>query len=524
MMKMNFKQIISLVLTLIILSTVVCIPYTAATEKMPDLLIGDADGDGVITIMDATAVALHLAKKSQLDEIHQQTAKTDFTTDVLSVIDATIIQQKVADIKNKDTGEVGLPAFKYVKGEYVPALQEYQKALDTIIEKYNISGVAYVTRNGRVMCQSATGMQNTEKGIEMTMDTLFPIGSISKQFCATAVLMLQDQGKLSVNDTIDKYFPEYKYASQITIHHLLSMRSGIYDYLNDNPDAVELFSNTDDIITLGNHFELHPLIQEDIVSTYQRPKIDEYEEYLFIVFKMLHYDNDRLNNEHISMVMGKDYVLTFQEAEGDVFSDLRERLEHGKGRIRGVGADYLMFAILDAVVDNYFSVIEYLSNKVELLEDKLFDKKEHPDIAEEIQQLKKEILKIRKAVVPLREVVNRLEKIDYTIIEERTNKYIRDLYDHIIQVNESVEIYREMIWSLMDMYMTTISNKMNEVMKVLTIMASIFIPLTFMAGIYGMNFDHMPELHLRYGYYYLWGLMILVFLGLLWYFKRKKWI
>ena len=283
-------------------------------------------------------------------------------------------------------------------------------------------------------------------------------------------------------------------------------------------------SNTDDIITLGNHFELHPLIQEDIVSTYQRPKIDEYEEYLFIVFKMLHYDNDRLNNEHISMVMGKDYVLTFQEAEGDVFSDLRERLEHGKGRIRGVGADYLIFAILDAVVDNYFSVIEYLSNKVELLEDKLFDKKEHPDIAEEIQQLKKEILKIRKAVVPLREVVNRLEKIDYTIIEERTNKYIRDLYDHIIQVNESVEIYREMIWSLMDMYMTTISNKMNEVMKVLTIMASIFIPLTFMAGIYGMNFDHMPELHLRYGYYYLWGLMILVFLGLLWYFKRKKWI
>ncbi|WP_313113325.1 magnesium/cobalt transporter CorA [Aequorivita sediminis] len=283
-------------------------------------------------------------------------------------------------------------------------------------------------------------------------------------------------------------------------------------------------SNADDIIKLGTHFELHPLIQEDIVSTYQRPKIDEYEEYLFIVFKMLHYDNDKLNNEHISMIMGKDYVLTFQEAEGDVFSDLRERLEHGKGRIRGVGADYLMFAILDAVVDNYFTVIEYLSNKVELLEDKLFDKKEDPDIAEEIQQLKKEILKIRKAVVPLREVVNRLEKIDYTIIEERTNKYIRDLYDHIIQVNESVEIYREMIWSLMDMYMTTISNKMNEVMKVLTIMASIFIPLTFMAGIYGMNFDHMPELHLRYGYYYLWGLMILVFLGLLWYFKRKKWI
>lgn len=283
-------------------------------------------------------------------------------------------------------------------------------------------------------------------------------------------------------------------------------------------------SNTDDIMTLGNHFELHPLIQEDIVSTYQRPKIDEYDEYLFIVFKMLHYDDEQLTNEHISLVMGKDYVLTFQEAEGDVFGDLRERLEHGKGRIRSAGADYLMFAIIDAVVDNYFTVIEFLSNKLELLEDKLFSDKEDPNITEDIQDLKKEILKIRKAVVPLREVINRLEKIETPLIEERTNKYIRDLYDHIIQVNESVEIYRDMIWGLMDMYMSTISNKMNEVMKVLTIMASIFIPLTFMAGIYGMNFDHMPELHIKNGYYYLWGAMVLVFFGMIWYFKRKKWL
>ncbi|MRT15828.1 magnesium/cobalt transporter CorA [Vitellibacter sp. q18] len=284
-------------------------------------------------------------------------------------------------------------------------------------------------------------------------------------------------------------------------------------------------SNSQDIVALGNHFDLHPLIQEDIVTTTQRPKIDEYEEYLFIVFKMLHYDEaELLSNEHVSLVMGKDYVLTFQEAEGDVFGDLRERLEHGRGRIRTAGADYLMFAILDAVVDNYFTVIEFLSNKVELLEDKLFGDTEDPSITEEIQDLKKEILKIRKAVVPLREVVNRLEKIETPLIEERTNKYIRDLYDHIIQVNESVEIYRDMIWGLMDMYMTTISNKMNEVMKVLTIMASIFIPLTFMAGIYGMNFDYIPELHIKYGYFYLWGAMILVFLGMLWYFKRKKWL
>ena len=284
-------------------------------------------------------------------------------------------------------------------------------------------------------------------------------------------------------------------------------------------------SNTEDIVALGNYLELHPLIQEDIVSTNQRPKIDEYETYLFLVFKMLHYDEEgQLVTEHVSIVVGSDYVVTFQEAEGDVFDDLRDRLEHGKGRVRGLGSDYLMFAILDAVVDNYFTVMEFLSNKVEILEDKLFDDKEDPNITEEIQELKKEILKIRRAVLPLREVINRLEKIESTLIQERTQKYIRDLYDHIIQVNETLETYREMIWGLMDMYMTTISNKMNEVMKVLTIMASIFIPLTFLAGIYGMNFENMPELHLKYGYYYFWGLMLLVFMGMLWYFKRKKWL
>lgn len=283
--------------------------------------------------------------------------------------------------------------------------------------------------------------------------------------------------------------------------------------------------NSNDIITLGNHFDLHPLIQEDIVTTNQRPKIDEYDDYLFIVFKMLHYDEDgQLTNEHVSMVMGNDYLVTFQESEGDVFADLRDRLEHGKGRIRGAGSDYLMFAILDAVVDNYFGVIEFLSNKVELLEDKLFDDQEDDNITQEIQELKREILRIRRAVLPLREVINRLEKIETPLIEDRTNKYIRDLYDHIIQVNESVEIYREMIWSLMDMYMTTLSNKMNEVMKVLTIMASIFIPLTFLAGIYGMNFDNMPELHFKYSYFYLLGVMVLVIIGMVYYFKRKKWL
>ena len=284
-------------------------------------------------------------------------------------------------------------------------------------------------------------------------------------------------------------------------------------------------NNTKEIERLGDYYNLHPLIQEDIVTTNQRPKMDEYEDYLFIVFKMLHYTDDGdFVNEHVSMVLGKDYVTTFQEADGDVFDGIRDRLLHSKGRIRNAGADYLMFAILDAVVDNYFSVIETMSAKIEMIEDQLFENEIEDTITQDIQILKKEILRIRRAVVPLREVINRLEKTETTLIENRTQNYIRDLYDHIIQVSESVDIYREMIWGLMDMYMTTISNKMNEVMKVLTIMASIFIPLTFMAGIYGMNFEHMPELHLRYGYYYLWGAMIFVFIGLLWYFKRKKWL
>ncbi|MGB3775263.1 MAG: magnesium/cobalt transporter CorA [Leeuwenhoekiella sp.] len=284
-------------------------------------------------------------------------------------------------------------------------------------------------------------------------------------------------------------------------------------------------SHIDQIERLGKHFKLHPLILEDIVDTNQRPKIDEYPDYLFVVFKMLYFD-DKGNfvNEHISLVLGKDYVITFQEADGDVFDSLRQRIASGKGRIRNAGADYLMFTIMDAVVDHYFILTEAMSDRIETLEDQLFFSKAENDITQEIQELKREVLRIRKAVYPFKEVVNRIEKLENDLIDERTVTYLRDLFDHVSQVAESVEIYREMTWGLMDMYMTTISNRMNEVMKVLTIVSSIFIPLTFMAGIYGMNFDNIPELHYENGYYYLWAAMILVFLLLLWYFKRKKWL
>ena len=288
---------------------------------------------------------------------------------------------------------------------------------------------------------------------------------------------------------------------------------------------VDGLSNTTEIEKLGKFFELHPLIIEDIVNTNQRPKIDEYQDYFFIVAKMLYYKKDgELENEHISIVFGKDYVLTFQEAGGDVFDGVRERLSGAKGRIRSRGADYLAYALLDAIVDNYFVVVEEMGDKIELMEEQLLSVQPSDDITYEIQELKRTMLRIRRAVFPLREVVSRLEKVDNELIQEQTVNYIRDLFDHIIQVSENIDIYREMSWGLMDMYMTTINNKMNEVMKVLTIMASIFIPLTFIAGIYGMNFEYMPELQWKYSYYALWIVMFVLFILMLIFFKRRKWI
>ncbi|SHH68813.1 magnesium/cobalt transporter CorA [Winogradskyella jejuensis] len=282
---------------------------------------------------------------------------------------------------------------------------------------------------------------------------------------------------------------------------------------------------TEEISNIGNQYNLHPLVLEDITHTGQRPKIDEYDDYMFVVLKMLYYDDsENIVVEQVSFVLGENYVLTFQEAEGDVFDTIRDRLRQNKGRIRGLKSDYLMYTLIDAVVDNYFSVIETLGNKIEDLETELFAGTQREGINIEVQQLKREILKVRRAIFPLREIISRIEKSENSLINKRTLAYFRDVYDHLIQVSENIDIYREMIWSLMDMYMTTISNKMNEVMKVLTIIATIFIPLTFIAGIYGMNFEYIPELDYKYSYFILWVVMILLFVGMIIYFKRKKWL
>ncbi len=219
-------------------------------------------------------------------------------------------------------------------------------------------------------------------------------------------------------------------------------------------------NRTEEIEKIGKHYNLHPLILEDIVNISQRPKIDEYEDYIFVVLKMLYYDvKQQVIAEQVSFILGENYVLTFQEAEGDVFDNVRNRIRFSKGRIRGLGADYLLYALIDSVTDHYYTIIETMGNKIEDIEDNLFTGLSQNEISQQIQSLKREVLKVRRAIYPLREIINRIEKTENKLILDKSLHYYRDVYDHIIQISENIDIYREMIWGLMDMYMTTISNK-----------------------------------------------------------------
>ncbi len=289
---------------------------------------------------------------------------------------------------------------------------------------------------------------------------------------------------------------------------------------------VNIIGLTDEVFIekIGKQFGLNPLILEDTVNIHQRPKVDEYDGYIFGVFKMLYIDeSNALVGEHIALVLLENCVLLFQEMEEDVFNGVRNRIENNLGHVRNMKSDYLFFALLDAIIDNYFEVLEYINHKIEILEEEVYENPTN-DVAQRIQQLKKEVLKIRKWIYPVKELVGRLIDSENTLITKDTKLFLKDAEDHAVEINENLQIYREMSMSLMEMYMTNISNKMNEVMKVLTIMASIFIPLTFIAGIYGMNFDNMPELHTQNGYFVVLGIMVLLFIGMLIYFKNKRWL
>ncbi|MFH1625657.1 MAG: magnesium/cobalt transporter CorA [Pseudomonadota bacterium] len=276
---------------------------------------------------------------------------------------------------------------------------------------------------------------------------------------------------------------------------------------------------------IGTHFGIHPLILEDIVHTGQRPKIEDFEDYLFIVVMMLSYDenDNEVKVEQVSFLLGSNFVISFQEKEGDVFNPVRERIRKAKGRIRKMKPDYLAYALLDTIVDHYFVVLERLGEKIEAMEEELVTNPT-PGTLQTIHSLKRDLIFLRKSVWPLREVVNTLERGESALIYESTDVYLRDVYDHTIQVIDTIETFRDMVSGMLDIYLSSLSNKMNEVMKVLTIIATIFIPLTFMAGVYGMNFKLMPELELEFGYAALLILMALVALGMVRYFRKKRWL
>ncbi|UCG27338.1 MAG: magnesium/cobalt transporter CorA, partial [Bacteroidales bacterium] len=275
---------------------------------------------------------------------------------------------------------------------------------------------------------------------------------------------------------------------------------------------------------LGEIYELHPLLLEDVVNTAQRPKLEEFDNCQFIAMKMLHYNEkeEMVQAEQLSIVIGQDFVVTFQERPGDVFEPVRERIRKYKGRIRSVGNDYLAYALIDTVIDNYIYLIEHIGVKIEDLEEKILENPK-PEILQQINTFKQEISFLGKVIRPVRELVSRLARTESDLLHRKTMPFIKDLYDLITHSTETIDTYREILSDYLNIYHTGLSNRINEVMKVLTIFAAIFIPLTFIAGIYGTNFDYIPELGFRYAYFIMWGVIVIVAIIMLLYFKRKKW-
>ena len=327
-----------------------------------------------------------------------------------------------------------------------------------------------------------------------------------------------DSVVLAVSNYDEERFEEKQAA---TIEDCLSYR----DLPSTTWIHVRGLHNPDIIESLGQRYGIHHLFLEDILNTAQRPKMEDLEDGLFIVIKAFTIieDDETTAAEQISFILGKNYVISLQEGNADIFEPVRSRLRGSRGRIRGMGPDYLLYALMDTVVDHYFSVLEVLGERIEVLEDELLT-----DHAQEtlprMHRLRRELLFLKKMVWPLREVISAMLRSETGLIRQTTQFYIRDLYDHIIQVVDTLENYRELASALLEIYLSSVSNRMNEVMKVLTIIATIFIPITFIAGVYGMNFEFMPELKWRWGYAMLWGVMIVMIVTMLGYFRKKKWL
>jgi len=350
-------------------------------------------------------------------------------------------------------------------------------------------------------------MKKTSQKAGMSPGTLMHIGE-EKIEKARITLINYDQDRLEEKElqSIEESFP-YKDTPRVSWINI----DGLHEV-----GVIE---------KIGTHFGIHPLILEDIVNTGQRPKVDDFEEYIYIVFKMLIFDETtfHISSEQVSLILGPHFLISFQETEGDVFNFVRERIRKGRIHMRKSGPDYLAYALVDAVVDHYFLILEKIDEKIEQFEDRVYSDPTQ-EILLAIHDLKREIIYFRKQVWPMREVLNAWQKTESPLVQQTNKVFIRDVYDHTIQVIDTIESFRDIIAGMMDLYLSAVSNRMNEVMKVLTIMATIFIPLTFIAGIYGMNFKFMPELEWKWSYPVLLVLLMVIFGCMLFYFRRKKWL
>ncbi len=288
---------------------------------------------------------------------------------------------------------------------------------------------------------------------------------------------------------------------------------------------IEGLTDVSIIDAIGRHFDIHALVLEDILNTHQRPKLEDYNDYLYIVLKALALGNNDFNVEYeqISVLILDKFVFTFKEKPDAIFDPILSQLDNEKSRLRSLGTDYLAYVIMDTVVDEYFALQDVLDELIEGVEDDLLSNPSVQTLST-IQKIKRELIFLRRTVSPLRELLANIQRSESKLIQERTKRYFADVYDHAIRVIEAMESYRDLITGMMDIYLSSVSNKMNETMKVLTVFASIFIPLTFIAGVYGMNFEYMPELKWRWAYPVLWVVFVGISVFLLGYFKRKKWL
>lgn len=312
----------------------------------------------------------------------------------------------------------------------------------------------------------------------------------------------------------------FEMTRENTSEIIAATRLGYVNWIN-----VDGLHNVEFIKEIGEYYAISNLVLEDVLDANQRPKIENYDDYVFLTLKTLNaLRADEIVYEQMSFVLGNDFLISFQEREGDLFDGLRKRLKNSQLSIaRKKGADYLFYRLADTIVDSYYYILEALAGRIEKPEDEVYINPTKKTL-QDIQTLKKELIILRKSVYPIREAIGKLNKGEHAFLGDDVTGYFSDVYDHSLHVLETLETYRDLTTGLMDMYMTSVSNKMNEVMKVLTVIATIFIPLTFIAGIYGMNFEYMPELGWKYGYAGVWGLMFTMLIVMMIYFKQKKWL